>query len=671
MNVARFGQMAEADTNEVYTWGNDLNNDFVRLNQNYQDYIRDFNSVKAEEMMHTKQFLVFKDRLVEYLRNFIKGLQRNVGVIEETLRMMQSDMVEQVLEKVVAYELSIPRMDVEVKRELIEEKIRGRYQSIYDWFVAKDAENEAGKLFDATNDIIRRITRYAAQLSEKNSFGANRREEYRKVAQIFLQCEDIRQAHCLSAMVFGLERPYHMKGDLVRETDSMNQGVYEEAPLKLKLKPRVRTYREKSLRSGIRENTEEKQRVRKQMIEQQKEDMSKIRALETDGKIDFASLPVIEPRMREILLRWLSAAMENPEYRGRTEEGRSFRLDMSHQKECCVVRCEDGNFTMPKLTIVFQEEKDAQEQFILSQLTEYIASNMPGGAVDWTVYTNRRRMIKVLRFAVAQGILLVTDGSDDAFMDNAEGEVLYENTGASRYFVKNFSRDISEYGKPEGFFAKNYHGRQAVRISAEQFSQALAQSRFVGVDPESLLEAYFERSLLNKSEEQNIWNRQREKIMKRLQRKYQGTQAQRMLPDVAELAKLKKIKSHREWEQQLLLSAEIINHLPYRKNELVYLAVFATQITGNPHAFDYNRDHGQLLCQLVTLELQKRCVEVEASDIFPALQRQQSFQKVGILLNDVSNYALLYGVTAFKLNGKIHEGTNKRGLTPLKKYKLF
>ena len=64
-----------------------MNNDFIRLNQNYQDYIRDLNSVRAEEMMHTKEFLVFKDRLIEYLRSFIKGLQRNVGVIEENLRL--------------------------------------------------------------------------------------------------------------------------------------------------------------------------------------------------------------------------------------------------------------------------------------------------------------------------------------------------------------------------------------------------------------------------------------------------------------------------------------------------------------------------------------------------------------------------------------------------------
>lgn len=103
------------------------------------------------------------------------------------------------------------------------------------------------------------------------------------------------------------------------------------------------------------------------------------------------------------------------------------------------------------ILLMFLEDKDAQEQFILSQLTEYIAANMPGGAPDWTIYTNRRRLVKVLRYAAAQGILQVTDGSDDVFMDERSSEVLYENTGASRYFMRNFSRDVMGYAKPEDF----------------------------------------------------------------------------------------------------------------------------------------------------------------------------------------------------------------------------
>lgn len=167
-NMERFPEMAEKDKNEVYTWWTDLNNDFMRLNQNYQDYIRDLNSVKAEEMMRTKEFLVFKDRLIEYLRSFIKGLQRNVGVIEECLKTQESDMREAVFDKIVEYELLIPRMEVEVSEKMIRQKAEGRFKSIYDWFVGSEGqENEAAKLFDVTNEIIRRITRYAAQLSEK------------------------------------------------------------------------------------------------------------------------------------------------------------------------------------------------------------------------------------------------------------------------------------------------------------------------------------------------------------------------------------------------------------------------------------------------------------------------------------------------------------------------
>ena len=356
--IERVPEMTESDENTVYTWWSDLNNDFVRLNQNYQDYIRDLNSVKAEEMMHTKKFLVFKDRLVEYLRSFVKGLQRNVGVIEENLRVQKEDVWEIIFEKIINYELLIPRMEVEeITRPMIEQKIRGRFQSIYNWFVGEEGtENEAGKLFDATNEIIRRITRYAAQLSEKNALGANRKEEYKKVAELFLRCKDMSEAHKMSAMVFGLEQPYHLAGELIRETDSMNQGVYEEAPLQISLKPRVRTYREKSKRSGIRETSEQKRETRRKLLQQQKEEMQKLQQLEKNGRIDFAELPVLEPRIREILLKWLSDAMEDVDFAARTDDGRRYVLDRSRMGEKCVVHCEDGNFTMPRMAIVFQEE---------------------------------------------------------------------------------------------------------------------------------------------------------------------------------------------------------------------------------------------------------------------------------------------------------------------------
>lgn len=77
INLRKISEITEADQEHIYAWWNDLNNDFIRLNQNYQDYMRELNSVKAEEMMKTTEFLVFKDRLIEYLRSFVRSLQVN------------------------------------------------------------------------------------------------------------------------------------------------------------------------------------------------------------------------------------------------------------------------------------------------------------------------------------------------------------------------------------------------------------------------------------------------------------------------------------------------------------------------------------------------------------------------------------------------------------------
>jgi uncharacterized protein (TIGR02677 family) len=362
--LSRMEEMADRKPEEIYGWWNDLNNDFVRLNQNYQDYIRDLNSVKAEEMMMTKAFLIFKDKLIEYLRSFIKGLQNHVGTIEEMIRMTDEEKLARLLEKVSQYELSIPRMEMEVTFEQIAEKNQGRWESIREWFAGKrsaegyQGDSEAGKLFDATNEIIRRITRYAARLSERSALGANRREEYRKVASLFLKCQDVSQAHEMSAMVFGLESPGHFQVEHSRKTDSMNGEVYEEQPFTYKLKPRIRSYREAASRSSMTNHAEEKNQMREKILEQHRLEAEKIAALEKDGQICFWELPILETQIREILLKWISDALEHPRYIGRTQDGRGYRLEVLPGEETCQMVCEDGILTMPKMSIVFTESDE-------------------------------------------------------------------------------------------------------------------------------------------------------------------------------------------------------------------------------------------------------------------------------------------------------------------------
>ncbi|MDQ9751378.1 DUF2397 family protein, partial [Acinetobacter baumannii] len=82
------------------------------------------------------------------------------------LRETEEEQITFLYNEVTEYELSIPRMDVEINRQVIEDKIKGRWQSLKEWFVAEDGkESEAVKVFDNTNEIIRKITRYAARIS--------------------------------------------------------------------------------------------------------------------------------------------------------------------------------------------------------------------------------------------------------------------------------------------------------------------------------------------------------------------------------------------------------------------------------------------------------------------------------------------------------------------------
>ncbi|MFR8249293.1 MAG: DUF2397 family protein [Lachnospiraceae bacterium] len=77
--------MENATLKEVNEWWNMLQEDFKRLNQNYQDYLRDFYSGKSEQLMKSVEFVVHKDKFVKYLTEFIQEMQRHSHRIEQSL----------------------------------------------------------------------------------------------------------------------------------------------------------------------------------------------------------------------------------------------------------------------------------------------------------------------------------------------------------------------------------------------------------------------------------------------------------------------------------------------------------------------------------------------------------------------------------------------------------
>lgn len=104
------------------------------------------------------------------------------------------------------------------------------------------------------------------------------------------------------------------------------------------------------------------------------------------------------------------------------------------------------------LLLMFLEDKGKEEQFLLSEVTEFIEGTFPGDeTIDWTLYRHRRYLIKVLRFAMDIGMIKVNDGDEQSFANAQETEVLYENTGLSMYFMRNFAGNMMAYNSIEDF----------------------------------------------------------------------------------------------------------------------------------------------------------------------------------------------------------------------------
>ena len=117
---------------------------------------------------------------------------------------------------------------------------------------------------------------------------------------------------------------------------------------------------------------------------------------------------------------------------------------------------------------MFLEEKQKGDQFVLSQITEFIGANWVDKEfpIDWTNYDIRKRFIKVLKYCCDIYLIIVNDGEQGSFLEDASADVLYENTGISKYMVNRLLCNIYEmnsYKDFEDFEYNRFEDRGTIR----------------------------------------------------------------------------------------------------------------------------------------------------------------------------------------------------------------
>ncbi len=165
------------------------------------------------------------------------------------------------------------------------------------------------------------------------------------------------------------------------------------------------------------------------------------------------------------------------------------------------------------VVLMFLEDREDQERFLLSELIDFVETGLKGYMqIDWTSFSQRKSLVRVLQYLERLQILRVYEGSSEAFGQEEGREVLYENTGYSRYFAVSFGRDISECGSWRDFekaefeeFSEDRGSRRINRVY-RQLAACPALYWTAADDPDSLY-LKNQRQWVRKYMEENLGGR--------------------------------------------------------------------------------------------------------------------------------------------------------------------
>ena len=342
-NFENINSLSEEEINNLWT---DLNEDFTKLNQNYQDFLKKFNEPKSEELLQSVLFLRFKSEIIKYLREFIKGYQKNVHHIRNSISKIDESIQEEFLNKLNSYYKKTPIFSKNFDFEYFKEVNKGKITNIFKWFNGTTSTpSEGEKLMNTTDNIIVKITKYASSLVELRGNMTNRKEEYKHLCKLFDKLDNTDIANKYASVIFGIENVKHFTGYSNINTDTI-VNTYDISSIDIVLSSRTKMRKEKIKIEPIVNKSEEKRRQLEEYRKNQEENKKILKNLIKDKKITLANEVNLSKVERRYIQKLLSATNKKE-----TEFGLSYNINKQNGK--CKIISDDGIFYMDSLEIEF------------------------------------------------------------------------------------------------------------------------------------------------------------------------------------------------------------------------------------------------------------------------------------------------------------------------------
>jgi len=203
-------------------------------------------------------------------------------------------------------------------------------------------------------------------------------------------------------------------------------------------------------------------------------------------------------------------------------------------------------------------------------------------------------------------------------------------------------------------------GTRSATVTYAQFAQAVADSRFQGIDVLELLQRVLGVSLVSRREERERladgWNRMMSELLDNCHQRGDEAGAKWIRHLAERGAGARHLVNWYETDPERLRQVldvvlQAIAALPSDRYER--LPIFAARVTRDPHAFDRDRDEGKLLLQALVFLKQERDPGYQPEQPLSAEQASELLYEYRLLRDDILNFVTCSGIVALRDGSRV------------------
>lgn len=210
-----------------------------------------------------------------------------------------------------------------------------------------------------------------------------------------------------------------------------------------------------------------------------------------------------------------------------------------------------------------------------------------------------------------------------------------------------------------GFMGIDYHKQSHAKISWSTLKKAILNSRFENADFEMCLRLYFNTEIISQKTHKERKQQQVEELLSTIEKEYEQTKAAAWLAyvimeDGSVYSRMKQeIQLHPSvFKKQVIWVMKAIEELPIWKQENENMAIFASRITLDPHAFDLGTTTHYFLMHAVCYHLH---IEYRKMN---NLEKNEVMYQAGLYRDSVSNFCVIAHINAFEDIQRHHSAWN-------------